>query len=99
MSLPTSESVSAEFERRKAFIDALRHTLGPTSYGELADVEGATKTAVYNALKDGVSKNHDRGLARIGPSRDELLKSIAKTMAPMSKAEVARRLRELADEI
>ncbi len=91
------DQVLKEFSRRQRFIDQLKVALGPTSYAELAELEGATKTAVYNALTKGDTGGHERTGNRLGPPRSQLLQNISKTMSPMSDEDVCRILRELAD--
>ena len=92
----TLDKVASEFARRKLAAARLKKLVGPTTYKELANAEGATDNAVYLALRDGVSLSHTRGVPRKGPPRDELLKSIAVTMAPLSNSALAGRLEEYA---
>lgn len=91
------ESVATEFARRKELLSRIVAVVGPTSYRELGAAEGANVATVRSALRDGVTDNHDRGAPRRSPPRDELLRSISKTMAPLTTAELSRRLRALAD--
>lgn len=90
------DTVAAEFARRKAFATRIVAVLGPMSYRELGKIEGANVVTLRAAIRDGVTDNHDRGVKRKSPPRDELLKSVEKTMAPLTSKELARRLREFA---
>ncbi len=99
MSTLSLDLVAAEFARRKALAARVAAVVGPTSYRELGAAEGANVATVRSALRDGVTDNHDRGAKRKSPPRDELLKSIAKTMIPLTEKELARRLRALAESL
>lgn len=93
------ETIAAEFESRKRSLARLRELLGPMSYRELGKIEGANVVTLRAAIRDGVTDNHDRGVKRKSPPRDELLRSVEKTMAPLTSKELARRLREFAESL